>query len=448
MTNKTFNIRQSFLKGSVWNILGLGTGQILKFGKNLLLTRLLFPEAYGVMSIVWAIMFATNMLSDAGLETAALRHSKGDQEHFLNNVWTAKIIRGAILFFITCTIAYPASIIYGKTELLWLLPVAGIASLIDELGSTNLYLLKRKMEYRLLTYLEISNEIIMAIVTISWAYFSPGYMALLVGALFGSVYRATCSHTLLPGFRNKISWDTEILKELFHFGKWVLLASSIYLICVQGDRFFLGLYIDSATLGVYSVAIMMSEVVGGLASRLNGSVVFSTLNRVQHDGAEKMKAVLYKIRLIFDVAFIFPFGILAMLSSTIIYHLYDSRYHAAGGMLKILCIRLVMTTMICCGESCMLVLGQPRLAIWQNAGRALWLVIGIPLAFANFGFQGAIFVIATSEIPSFFVFWPALRREGLLSLPLELRSLAFLATGLFAGGLTLYVLQRIGFTVV
>lgn len=426
-------------------MLGMGAGQILRFGKNLVLTRLLFPEAYGVMSIVWAILFAISMLSDAGLEAAAIRHPKGDQRDFLNSVWTAKIIRGVLLFFITCIAAYPASVIYGKSELLWLLPISGITVLFDGFGSTNIYLLKRQMSYRRLTYIEIGNEILMAIVTIIWAYAAPGYLALLGGAIVGSTFHLIASHTVLPGFRNKLAWDPVALSELFHFGKWILLSSSIYLVYSQGDRMLLGLYVDSATLGIYSVAIMMSEVISGLVSRLNSAVIYTTLNRVQHEGVVKMRSVLYKIRLGFDAGFIFPIGILYILANTVIHTLYDTRYHEAGNILQILCLRLVMTTMTAGSESCLLVLGKSKYALFQNAGRAIWLAAGIPLGFHFFGFQGAIFAIATTEVPSLLVLWPGLIKEKILQPIYELRSVLFAAAGVATGMLALQLLQLLNF---
>lgn len=429
-------------------MLGMGTGQLLRFGKNLLLTRLLFPEAYGVMSIVWAVLFAINMLSDAGLEVAAIRHARGDQKHFLDSVWTAKIMRGILLFLITCASGYPMSIIYGKPELFWLLPVSGLTVLCDGFASTNTFLLKRQMNYRRLTYVEISNEILMAIVTISWAYAAPGYMALLGGAIFGAFFHMVASHTVLPGPGNSITWDKDTLKELFHFGKWILLSSSIYLIYSQGDRMLLGLHVDSAKLGVYSVAVMMSEVVSGLVLRLNSSVVYTTLNRVRHEGAEKMRSVFYKIRLGLDIGFIFPIGILLVAAKTIIHTLYDSRYHEAGDILQILCVRLVITTMLLGCESMLLVLGKPKYSLYQNASRAIWLATGIPLGFHFFGLTGAVFAIATTDIPSIFIVWPALIKEKILAPLLEARSLAFALAGCGAGLLALRLLQSFNFPVI
>jgi O-antigen/teichoic acid export membrane protein len=204
----------------------------------------------------------------------------------------------------------------------------------------------------------------------------------------------------------------------------------------------LGLYIEPALLGVYSVAIMMSEVAGGVVSRINSSVVYATLTRVQHDGAEKIKSVLKKIRLMFDVAFIFPIGILGAVSPWLIEHLYDKRYHAAGWMLQILCIRLVMATMLASSDSCLIAIGKPKFGLNQNICRAIWLLVSVPVGYQAFGLQGALVAIAGTEIGATGVLWYGLAREKIFSLTNEARSAAMALAG-FASGLLFLRLQSL-----
>jgi O-antigen/teichoic acid export membrane protein len=440
MTQNTFNLRSAFLRGSAWNLLGMGSGQILRFIKNLILTRLLAPETYGVMAIVWTFMYAINMLTDAGLEAAALRHPRGEEQSFLNTVWTVKVVRGVLLFVVACVIAYPVSVIYKVPDLVWLIPVAAIVSLIDGFSSTNAYRLKRQMNFRALSIIEAVNEILMAIITLAWARYAPGYMALLGGALVGAVFHVVCTHTVIPGMRNRFDWDRTASRELFHFGKWVFFSSSVYLLYSQGDRMLLGLYIEPALLGVYSVAIMMSEVGGGVVSRINSSVVYATLSRVQHDGVEKIKSVLKKIRLMFDAAFIYPIGILCAVSPWLIEHLYDKRYHAAGGMLQILCIRLAMATMLASSDSCLIAIGKPKFGLYQNICRAIWLLLSVPLGFQLYGFQGALIAIAGTEMGAMAVLWYGLAKERIFAPVNEIRSAAVALAG-FASGLVFLRLQ-------
>lgn len=411
----------------------MGATQLMRFGKNLILTRLLFPEAYGVMSIVWSVLFALTMLSDAGFEQSAIRHKRGEEPDFLNTVWTAKIIRDIGLFIIICIICYPMSVLYEKPELFWLLPLAGSSGIMGAFNSTNIYTLKRHMQYKLLTYIEVTGEILMAIITLAWAYFYPGYLALLGGALFGSVFMLVCSHLVLPGIRNHFRWDKATAADLFHFGKWILLSSIIFLIYSQGDRMLLGGILDSATLGVYSVAVLMTEAVASVISRMNTSVVYPALSRVANSDRLVLKSTLYRMRLVFDGLFVLPIGILIVIGSEIVATIYDTRYAGAGWMLQFLCVRLLMVSCLCISDSCLLAMGHSKFALIFNTCRAIWILVGITAGWHFFGLTGAIAAVSLTELPVFFVIWYALSKHKLLSVMHELRSPLFAGAGLIIG---------------
>ncbi len=45
------NLKNRTINSSVWVTAGYGLQQILRFASNIILTRLLFPEAFGLMTI-------------------------------------------------------------------------------------------------------------------------------------------------------------------------------------------------------------------------------------------------------------------------------------------------------------------------------------------------------------------------------------------------------------
>ena len=52
--------------------------QFVRLGGNLILTRLLFPEAFGLMAIVRLLSGGLAMFSDVGIPAAIIRHDRGD----------------------------------------------------------------------------------------------------------------------------------------------------------------------------------------------------------------------------------------------------------------------------------------------------------------------------------------------------------------------------------
>lgn len=433
MNKRVPSLKQAVLTGSYWTLLSVGAGQLIRLGKSLILTRMLFPEAYGVMAITWSVLYMLNMLSDAGLSAAAIRHQKAHEPEFINTLWTAKIVRGFAIFFVTCLIGYPVSKFYGMADLVWLIPLAGLTVLISGFNSTNVYSQQRQMTYRRLTLIELSNEVLGLVVMVTWAYLSPGVDAMIGAAIVSAVFYLMASHIVLPGAKNQLTWDRSALHDIFHFGKWVLLSSSIFLVYTQGDRMLLGHLVDVKMLGVYSIAIMVSEIVSGVIGKLNNAVMYPALSRVINQDRSRLKEVLYKTRLGLDFSIVLPIGILMVIANSVIALMYDSRYYAAGWILQILCLKLFMIAMLSISENCLFALGKPKYLVVQNTCRAAWILFGIPLAWNSYGLTGVVWVVATTEIPVFAVLWYGMAREKLLSPLLEARSVVFLLLGVLVG---------------
>ena len=66
-SNNMLTLRQRVLHSGSWTLAGYGVSQALRFGGNLILTRLLFPEAFGMMGIIQAVIFGVWMLTDVGI---------------------------------------------------------------------------------------------------------------------------------------------------------------------------------------------------------------------------------------------------------------------------------------------------------------------------------------------------------------------------------------------
>ena len=428
------------LRGSVWTVFGHGGGQIIRLLRSLVLTRLLFPEAFGVMSLVWVVMYGLEMFSDIGIGPAVIRDKRGDDTEFLNTAWTLQAARGAFLWGGACILALPMAAFYSEPELARLIPVAGLTALIAGFNSTALQTCRRRMEFGRLTLLEVSNEAVGLVVTVIWAILDPSVWALVGGALIGRLYYTLASHFLLPGIRNSIHWEPEAFHTIFGFGKWIFFSSMFQFLANQSDRMLLGRYLSMTELGIYSIAIMLSEAAHALILKVNYGVMFPAFGRVVQNEVVNLRAVYYRARLGIDAALILPIAVLMMLGDRVVGVLYDPRYHAAGWMLQILCVRLLMAAALTNSEVCLVALGYPQYAFAQNVLRAAWILIGVPVGWFLHGLRGVVWAVSLYEIPVLIVLWIGLMRHKILLLVAELRSLAFVLLGVLIGLALRYLL--------
>ena len=148
------SLRSLALRGSAWTLAGYGTSQVLRLGSNLLLTRLLYPEAFGTAALVWLLVAGLGMFMDTGVGPSIIRSPRGDAPAFLNTAWTMQILRGALLALAAMLAAVPLARLYDEPQLASLIPVAGLTSLITALNSPALWLCARRLQVGRLTLVD------------------------------------------------------------------------------------------------------------------------------------------------------------------------------------------------------------------------------------------------------------------------------------------------------
>src|SRR4030067_3228097 len=113
-SKSTLTLRQRVLQSGSWTLLGYGVNQALRLGGNLILTRLLFPEAFGMMAIIQAVAFGAHMLTDVGVGPSIVQNARGNEPAFLNTVWTVQIVRSVLVWVGLCALAFPLARFYGE----------------------------------------------------------------------------------------------------------------------------------------------------------------------------------------------------------------------------------------------------------------------------------------------------------------------------------------------
>ena len=127
---KSKNLKKRAINSGLWVTVGYGLQQVLRLGSNLILTRLLFPEAFGLMAIIQTVMIGLTMMSDIGIVPSIIHNKRGNEPEFLNTAWSLQVVQGVLIFFVVFLSAPFFAKFYNEAMLSQLLPVVGLSSLI------------------------------------------------------------------------------------------------------------------------------------------------------------------------------------------------------------------------------------------------------------------------------------------------------------------------------
>lgn len=335
-SNNLHTLKQRVLHSGSWTLVGYGASQALRLGGNLILTRLLFPEAFGMMAIINVACYGMTVLVDMGLGQSIVQNKRGNDPAFINTAWTIQIILGVLIWTGLSILALPIATLYNVPQLAAMLPVVGLGSVISGFNSTKLYTAQRNLEAKRVTLIELGSYTLGLLFTIYLAWLQKSVWSLVWGGLVTSALKTAASHLFLHGIANRFAWERDAYLHLIRFGRWVMWSSILSFLASEGARMLIGAVLDMRQLALYTLASTMSLMFWQAIMQLASRVFFPAYAEVFRDKPENLNAVLLKSRL----SIILPswgLSVVFVYSGTwIMGLLYDQRYHDSGLMLELL----------------------------------------------------------------------------------------------------------------
>lgn len=324
------------LRGASWTTMGFGMQQVLRLASNLILTRLLVPEAFGLMALAQVFGQGLKMLSDIGVGPSIVQNPRGEDPDFLATAWTMQVIRGFTLAGLMCLLAYPAAKFYEQPVLLPIFLLLAIGPLVNGFQNIGVSTASRKMMLGRLAVVDLSSHFVGIIVMIVWAYYSRDVWALVGGGLATAVIRVVVGYRVFPSEGSWFHFDRSAAGEIFHFGKWIFFATAMTYLGGQGLRLVQGALVPMDVLGMISIAGSLAIMARVLINRIGSSVLFPAFSEIQRENPVKLRKQLRVVRRKLFLCSFPVYATLILLGDVMIRIMYDERYEPAGLYLVIM----------------------------------------------------------------------------------------------------------------
>ena len=421
------SLRSRAIQGGVAVVLGELYSSGVRLIGNLVMTRLLFPEAFGLMLVVNLLFFALAMLSNVGIRDSIISRQEGLSDSFLDTAWTMMIVRGAVLFILSVSLAYPIASYYGQPELVGLILIASLAPLFAGLASPHSILFEKAVRIRRVVIWDASAMTVSLMLTITWLLIHPTIWALAANGVFAAVYKLFTSYIVFPGRRPRLRWDPDAAGEMFRFGRWILIASALSFLARQGDSLIVSIWVTVEQLGVFSIAIALARLLETVVGKLNQSVLFPVYAALRSHGAGRIQAKQEKVKLaVFGLCLPVIF-LFSMFGRDIIAVLYDPRYHGAGWMLELLAAGSVFYAAGAAVRPIPLSFGDSFRHMWQQVILFSSLLVCMTIGGLVAGLLGLILGIVAAQVVDYIVLRIVVLKYGIRDVRLDI---VFLVTAL------------------
>jgi O-antigen/teichoic acid export membrane protein len=430
-------LKKLAIKGTIWTLIGYGSAQVVRLGSNLILTRLLTPEFFGLMAIVNTLKIGIELFSDLGISQSIVNTKRGHDPVFLNTAWTLGVVRGVLIWLLCLLITWPMAHFYNESRLLWLIPIVGISSVVDGFTSNSRHILHRQMDLGKLTVFNLTTQILSALTLIVLVYLNDSLIVLAIGVVISSIYVTIGSYWLIPGYRDRFAWDKDSVHEIISFGKWMFLASGMMFLNEQTDRLILAKLLSFKILGIYTVAYTLAGIPREIIKQISYKVIFPAISNQSDLPRSTLRSKIIRQRHLVLIGFAIFLATLVTCGDMVIATLYDRRYEEATWMMPILACGIWFSVLFYTISPALLAIGKASYSAQSNLAGFLMVAVGLPLSFFNFGVLGAIILIALSDLPLYLVNIYALKREQLSCLAQDIQMTVY-----FIGILALFITIR------
>lgn len=383
--NKVFNATK-------WSAMTEIAAKLVSPLTNMILARIIAPEAFGVVATITMITSFADMFTDAGFQKYLVQHNFKDNEEKHKNANVAFLTNLAISLVLWIIIAFYSeeiAILVGNPGLGNVITIACFQLPLTAFSSIQMSLYRRDFDFKTLFMVRIISIFIPFFVTIPLALLGLSYWALIIGMIsmqFSNAIILTMKSKWKPKWYYKVS----ILKEMLSFSIWSLIEAISIWLTIWVDVFIIGSLLSEYYLGIYKTSTTMVNSIMSLITAATVPVLFSILSRLQDD-RELFNQTFFNMQKIVSVL-VFPLGVGVWLFSDLVTRiLLGSQWSEASEIIGIWALTSVITIVF--GNYSSEVYrakGKPKLSF---VAQMLHLIVLIPacLISSKYGFWALIY---------------------------------------------------------
>lgn len=423
-------------RGSTWTALTFFLSQGARFAANLILARLLFPEAFGIMALVTMLLVGLTLISDMGISQSIMQSKRGDEPAFMDTAWTFQVARGVVLWLAACALALPASAFYEQPDIAVMLPVAAVSLVLGALEPIRVDTANRHLLLGRVTALDLLSTITGTVIMVLIAWATHSVWSLVAGWVVTGALRLAMMWLFLPGHGNRLYWERRAGSELFNFGIWIFLSSICGLLVLQGDRAILGKYLNIDGLGIYNIGMFLASFPLMLGMTVTSRILIPLYREHLQEEDLTARNRLFRLRYYLTGTMITVLFVLALFGPWIVQTLYDDRYIAAGGIIVALAsVQMIMVVSLTYDQAA-LATGDSRGFFLVSVTKAFLTVGGFLIGVSIMGLFGAVIGLALTML----LYYPFIALLAWRHNAWDMRhDLLFLPLALLLGGIAVWV---------
>jgi PST family polysaccharide transporter/lipopolysaccharide exporter len=381
------NLKSKVFRGGVW----IGGGQIAdqaaRFGRNMILTRLLAPESFGVMAIILSAISVIQSFTDIGVREGLVQHKSGDHDDYVNAAWWLALSRGFALAMVVVIAAPYVARFYQNASLTGFLRVASIAIILEGALSPRSHVAMKHMKFGKLAAISGLGGLCGTFVTITLGFLLHNTWALVLGVCSESAAKCILSFVLCP-YLPMLRWNREAGSQLMHFSRGLFGLSFLNLVFARADIFVLAKILSASSLGYYSMAVYLIQNPASFIITVLGQILLPFFSQIR-DNIGRTNRVLGQILASIGILGLPTIAFIALFGHSLLAVAYGPHYAAMATTLTVASVGVLINVLNAQITTVFYAHGTPNLHRRAVFAMAVVMVLTIYPFAKEFGVVGA-----------------------------------------------------------
>lgn len=290
---------KNFNSNIFWSILSQFSNYGLSLIFTIFLARMILPYEYGIVNQAQTITAFFIIFADGGIVWSIVREKLIKNEEVINLFWINTIL--GLLLFILCWLSAPyVSDFYNTVEVENVLKSLGFIFVITGVSTPFLMWLKRELEFKKITLINIISTTLGGVFAILAAYNNYGYWSLVILALAKSFIQLILLALLAKMPMGLYKLEIPV-RQMIKFGIGLIGFGVVNYFARNLDNILIGKFGGAVELALYAKAYFLMFLPSMLITGALSGLMVSVLAKVQDDPIKFQEVYANVLRMIFVI---------------------------------------------------------------------------------------------------------------------------------------------------
>lgn len=289
------NIDEKVNGASKWSLITELLSKLISPIMNMILARILAPEAFGMVATITMITSFADIFTDAGFQKFLVQEefeSSRELDESTNVAFWTNFSLSIFVWLLIGFFRHQLAEAVGNSGLGNALAIAASAIPLTSFSSIQMARYRRDFDFKTLFFAKLLGIFIPIIVTVPLAFILRNFWALVIGNLTIQLANAVLL-TARSKWKPSLFYSFRLLREMLGFSLWTLLEQLLGWANLNIGIFVVGRFLSEYYLGIYKTSMATANQVMSIIVNAFSPVILVALSRVKND-KDEFKNLFYK----------------------------------------------------------------------------------------------------------------------------------------------------------